>query len=224
MLLVHVPSVSFIVQIPETIDFSWYEGAVHVGYKDAGLEASAAVHHATKLCSILLKQIGNRSILFLYTDGGPDLRLTFVSVQLSMRALFLNVDFDLLIVGRTPPNHSWRNPVERIMSIINLGLHACVGMMRKEGSTEFEQATKNANNLNALREAVKDRYVDELKSSIQPPVHHLNGITSRLELKGRPSSVFESADTEEIEALGKLDSTLERSDTSKLVLSRSPSC
>ena len=72
-----IPSVSLIVQIPETIDSSWYEGVVHVGYKDAVLEPSTALRHAAELYSILLAKIGNRSVLFLYTDGGPDHRLTF---------------------------------------------------------------------------------------------------------------------------------------------------
>lgn len=62
----------------------------------------------------------------MYTDGGPDHRLTYVSVQLSLIAIFLELDLDVLIAARTAPNYSWANPVERIMSIINLGLQ-CVG-------------------------------------------------------------------------------------------------
>ena len=67
--------------------------------------------------------------LFLYSDGGPNHRLTYVSVQLSLIALFLNFDLDILIACRTAPSHCWANPVERIMSIINLGLQ-CIGIMR----------------------------------------------------------------------------------------------
>ena len=215
-----VPSVSFIVQIPETMESSWYDGLVHVGYKDAVLEHSTALRHASELYSILLKQIENKSILFLYPDGGPDHQLTFFSVQLSLIALFLNLDLDLLVVGRTAPNHSWKNPVERIMSIINLGLQ-CVGMMRSKGSEEFEKAIKTANGVNALREA--DWYGNEMKSSLRPAVQLLNSITSRLELHGKPFSVFESADSNEIdpfwEVLHQVDCTLEKSETSKSVLS-----
>ena len=123
-----IPSVSFIIKIPETIEDSWYEGEVNVGYKDAVFEPSSSLRHSTELYSILIPKIGNKSVLFVYTDGGPDHRLTFFSVQLTLVALFLNLNLDLLVVGRTAPNHSWRNPVERIMSVINLGLQ-CVGMM-----------------------------------------------------------------------------------------------
>lgn len=47
------------------------------------------------------------------------------------------MDLDVLIAARTAPNHSWANPVERIMSIVNLGLQ-CVGMMRQKSSEDYE--------------------------------------------------------------------------------------
>ena len=61
-------------------------------------------------------------ILFVYSDGGPDHRLTYLTVQLSLIALFMNLDFDVLIAGQNGPSHSWAYPVERIMAIVNLGL------------------------------------------------------------------------------------------------------
>lgn len=65
---------------------------------------------------------------------------------------------------------------------------------------EFEKAIKNANNLNAVREAAKERYRDEVKTSLQPPLQLLTSITNHLELKREPFSVFDSADDDEIEA------------------------
>jgi len=56
-----------------------------------------------------------------------------------MVALFLNLD--VLVVCRAAPHNSWKNPVEQIMTVINLGLQ-CVGMMRQEGSSEFEKSLK----------------------------------------------------------------------------------
>ena len=78
-------------------------------------------------------------MLFLYTDGGPDHRLTYANVQLALIALFLNLNLDILVAGRTVPHHSWSNPVERMMAIVNLELQ-CVGVMRTKGSDEFEGA------------------------------------------------------------------------------------
>ena len=117
--LIH--SVTFIIDIPATIDGSWYVGEVYIGLKDAVFEPSSPLRHLTELYSILVKRIGDKKALFIYTDGGADHRLTFVSVQLALIALFLNLNLDFICAGRTCPYHSWRNPVERIMSTINLG-------------------------------------------------------------------------------------------------------
>ena len=78
-------------------------------------------------------------ILLIYTDGGPDHRSTYMSVKLSMIALFIELDLDELIALRTAPNNSWANPVERIMSIVNIGLQG-VGIIRKKGGDDLEKA------------------------------------------------------------------------------------
>ena len=81
-----IPSVVLVADIPDTIQESWYRGQVHVGYKDAAFEASSPMRHATEFSSILSSL--QRSILFLYRDGGPDHRLTYASVQVSLIAIF----------------------------------------------------------------------------------------------------------------------------------------
>ncbi len=95
----------------------------------------------------------NRHILFLYTDGGPDHRLTYISVQLSLIALFRHLNLDLLIAGRTAPSHSWANPVERIMAIVNLGFQ-CVGVMRKKMADDFEKCAFRCKTSNSFELAV----------------------------------------------------------------------
>ena len=133
---------SLINEISCSIEGSWYSGEVHVGIKDAVFEPSPPLRHTTELQSLLITRLQSKSVLFLYTNGGPAHCLTYISVQLSLIALFLNLDLDFLCVGRTAPYHSWRqNPVEQIMSIVNLGLQ-CVGLMRKEGAASFEAAVR----------------------------------------------------------------------------------
>ncbi len=61
-----------------------------------------------------------------------------MSVKLSMIALFIELDLDALVALRTAPSNSWANPVERIMSIVNIGLQG-IGVMRKKGSDDFEK-------------------------------------------------------------------------------------
>ena len=68
---------------------------------------------------------------FSQLDGGPDHCSTFVSVQLSLIALFINLNLDLLCSAWTAPYQSWRNPMERIMSILKLGFQS-VGIMRSQ--------------------------------------------------------------------------------------------
>ena len=90
--------------------------------------------------------------LFIYSDGGPDHRLTYLSVQLSLISIFLELDLDFLCAARTAPCHSWRNPAEHIMSIVNLGLQ-CVGLMQGQMSEEDEAAISNCSNISQLCQA-----------------------------------------------------------------------
>lgn len=69
-----------------------------------------------------------------------------MSVKLSMIALFLELDLDVLIALRTAPSNSWANPVERVMSIVNLGLQG-VGLMRSKRDDDFEKAICELNYL-----------------------------------------------------------------------------
>ena len=45
--------------------------------------------------------------------------------------LFIKLDLDVLIAERTAPSHSRDNPIERVMSILNIGLQS-VGVTRTE--------------------------------------------------------------------------------------------
>ena len=52
-------------------------------------------------------------------------------------ALFRASHFDLLVAGRCAPGQSWMNPVERIMSLLNLALQN-VALERDASSMEVE--------------------------------------------------------------------------------------
>ena len=67
-----------------------------------GFQSSSSMRHATELHSFLLETFGNKTI---YSDGGPDHRLTYVSVQLPLIALFLNLNLDFLVACQTEPSH-----------------------------------------------------------------------------------------------------------------------
>ena len=50
------------------------------------MEASSPMHHMTEL--LLIVQV-EKPIVFLYSDGGPDHRLTYISVQLTLISFFV---------------------------------------------------------------------------------------------------------------------------------------
>ena len=114
-------------------------------------------------------------ILCLYTDGGPDHRCNYGSVQIALICLFLCGDFDLLIAVHTAPNHSWTNPAECIMSILNLGLQD-VALKRDKMSSESEDLFLTVNNLIEIRKKAQEysRLESELKKSIASVQNMLN--------------------------------------------------
>ena len=184
-----IPSVTLVVEISQKIQESWYRGQVYVGYKDASFEASSPMRHATELSSLLSSNDDyQNTILFIYSDGGPDHRLTYASVQVSLIGLFLKLDLNFLCAARTAPSHSWRNPVERVMSTLNLGLQ-CIGLMREKGDAEFEAQAAKCNSLTALREAAER--MPNFRSSALDSVAHVKSLLvmllERLELKGKNS-------------------------------------
>lgn len=102
-----VPSVILVNDLPEEISGSWYRGQVHVLLKDTVFEPSSPFRHACELYNVLQSSSVSKSVLFIYADGGPDHRLTYVSVQFSLVCLFRKMDLDYLCAGRTAPYHSW---------------------------------------------------------------------------------------------------------------------
>ena len=197
-----VPSVIFELEVPETIEGSFYRGKVHVGIKDIVQEPSTPIRHATELKTILESKSAVQPVLFVYTDGGPDHRLTYLSVQLSYIAIYLALDLDMLVAVRTPPMASWKNPPERIMSILNLALQ-CVGIMRASMADEFESKIKSANTLKLLRaKAESDKNLAEaMHDSIESVKVLLTQLFQRLKLKDENVSVFPPASTEQQESL-----------------------
>jgi hypothetical protein len=165
-----IPSVTMLVDIPDSVDEgSFYRGQVYVGVKNLVLEPTSLIRHATELWKILTDEEQHRKpILCIYTDGGPDHRLTYLSVQLSLVCLFLTGDFDMIVAVRTPPMSSWKNPPERIMSILNLALQT-VGLMRANVDDDGERRLKSANSVGQLRELAKDHVMKQhMEDSIEP--------------------------------------------------------
>ena len=199
-----IPSVSLRVTIPDTISESWYTGQVNVTYKEKAFEASSPIRHATELFCSLQGKVDKHPILFLYSDGGPDHRVTYTSVKLSLLALYFALDLDYLCAAHTAPYHSFRNPVERVMAIINLGLQS-VGLSREKLSPDFESLMEKCSTMADLREMNRKQpgFDKDVMDSIAPAKIILSDITRRLELKGQQFTLGTSATDDDMIKLWK---------------------
>ena len=200
---------------------SWYTGEVYVGITDAVFKPSSAIGHVKELSNCLNIKMADRHMLFVYTDGGPDHRLTYVSVQLFLIALFLNMDMDVLVACRTAPCNSWAKPVERIMSIINLVLQ-CEGVMRRKGGENFERCVATCNTLKDLRSKCND-FKSDVIDTLEPAKELISNVIKRLQLKGEKFQIFHSATDSEINSFWEiLLSNVTKQDTTKKSLDKLP--
>ena len=196
------PSVCLKIDIPDTIENSFYKGKVTVTYKDSVFQPSTPFRHGIEIQRILENGDGDvPPVLIIYSDGGPDHRITYHSVKLALIVLFKILDLDLLIAGRTAPGHSWLNPSERIMSVLNLAFQN-VALMRDECTGEMEMTLKGANSLAEIR-GKADR-VRGLKQAwiqaVQPIIETLESRTNQLSLKGEQFTCKDAATDEDVTA------------------------
>ena len=128
---------------------------MHVFLKDSIFEASSPTRHTTELSRLLKRIFPNTAAVVMYTDGGPGHNCKHMSVRLGLLALFLELDLDTMAVMRTALTQSWGNPVERVMSVLNLGLQG-VALARKEmGDEEYEKEFKSCNGMSAVRKVAE---------------------------------------------------------------------
>ena len=175
----------------------------------------------TELPQIMKTGNIEKEIMCLYTDGGPDHRVTYLSVQVSLICLFLRTNADMVIAVRTPPQNSWKDPAERVMPILNIGLQS-VGLMRRSLSdVALEHKLKSAKNMKGIRAMVEntDGLKEQVIESVRPVKELLEDIFSRLKQKDKNFKTFHSASDEDINKLWteilKIDPTLTPSDTTK---------
>ena len=89
------------------------------------------------------------------------------------------------------------------MSILNIGLQ-CVGVMRKE-TESFEESLKQCNNLSAIRSLGEKQpsLAGEVNNALEPMKALLQGIFTRLSIKGHSFSTFTAASTTDIDEMMK---------------------
>lgn len=194
-----VPSVCFIIDIPSSPNDSFYNGLVHVTVKDKVFEASSPMRHLTENIALLRHKYCtdgvnlDKPILIRYSDGGPDHRVTYRSVQLCSLVEFIALDLDMIVCARTAPSMSYLNPAERTMSLLNIGLQN-VSLRRENMAPEFEllargKTLKGLRNIAERNEKFKEKY----KESTNVPIEILKQRFRKLKWKGESVVVNEAA-------------------------------
>ena len=200
-----VPSVSLVTNIPESPQDSFFGGKVFVTLKDKVFEPSSPFRHAAEILRILRANFSednvdlSKPILAIKTDGGPDHRVTFYTVQAALVVVFMQLDLDMLIAIRTAPNHSWCNPAERCMSILNLALQH-TALARQEMPDNFEKKIKNKSSMAAVRNVAEcdPELKNAFSESMNPVLDLLSERFSRMKLKGEQFKVYRGASSEKI--------------------------
>ena len=209
----------FHIDIPPNVGDSFYNGDVHVTVKDKVFSPSSALRHTTETVKILRSESTtdglnlNHPVLFLYTDGGPDHRTNFFSVQLSYFAMLVALDLDMLIATRTAPSQSYNNPAERCMSLLNMALQH-VSLQRREMDASCELRVKSLSSLKKLRctsekqPEIKERLIE----SLDPVIAQLKQRFSQLKLHDEPVLVHDAATEEVIKLISSLLDILKETD------------
>lgn len=204
-----IPSVLFHVNIPSDPRDSFHRGKIHVTVKDKVFQPSSPMRHAAENSKIL-REIStddgldlDSPILFLYSDGRPDHRTNFKSVQLAGIAMFISLNLDMYIAVRTAPMQSYANPAERCMSCLNFALQN-VSLCRE--LTDIELRLKSLTSLTKLRNAaerdpkIKDAYLE----SVSPVITILNERFRKLVWQEEVVEVHQPADEESIQSMKEM--------------------
>ena len=123
----------------------WYSGQVFYRFKSMISKGSSAMQRAAEIADIMMEHFNKTPLcLFVHSNGDPVRKADNLYVQKAYIALFLQHNFEEILITRTAANLSYRNPVERVHSIANLGLQS-TGLTRKPMSKNLEKIMHNAN-------------------------------------------------------------------------------
>ena len=97
-------------------------------YKDAAFEPSSLIRHADELVPILRSKTLTHPVLFLYSGGGSNQRVTYTRVKSALIAVFL----------------------ERVMSVLNIGLQSVALARNTVNEKDIEDAVTKCNTVEPL--------------------------------------------------------------------------
>lgn len=77
-------------------------------------QLSSPICHSTEITGIVHKYFSSnghsaeKPVFIIVSDGGPDHRVTCLSVKVTMIALFQALNLDMLVCARMCPHQSWQ--------------------------------------------------------------------------------------------------------------------
>ncbi|XP_033753387.1 uncharacterized protein LOC117336839 [Pecten maximus] len=197
------PSVILQCDIPKEINDSFVRGQVTTVINDSVLQQSSPFRHNAVLAKLLAEKETMQPILMKFTDGGTDQRNNIESVKCATICLFRELNLDMIILGRCAPGHSYVNPAERVMSILNLGLQN-VALQREVSDEESEKYFKRCNGMADMRELLNTKK-PELKQSwidvVEPVQSIIRNRFLRLSLKDVPFAAMDPVPDTDIDLL-----------------------
>ena len=174
--------------LPEKATGSFFTGQVYIRIKDSVSEPSDPLIHVVELLSDLLND--KETFFTIFIDGGRDHNIKYLYVHCVLLALFKIGNFDKLNVGLCIPNHSWRDPVERCMSLLNIGLQVLA--LQRHHAGIFESTMSSCKTMKALRSQPDQKigFKEAFISSIEHSRRLVESSFSGLELKGKQRKIF----------------------------------
>ena len=196
------PSVILQCKVPSDVDKSFVRGQVTTVVNDSTFQASSPFRHNAVLGKMISQQENYPPVLIKFTDGGTDQRNNLESVKCATICLFKVLNLDMVILCRCAPGHSYVNPAERVMSILNLGLQN-VALQRKATDDDSEAQFKRCNSMADLRELAKKK--PQLKNTWLESVESVQSLVRnrflRLKLKEDPFAALDPILDEGIDEL-----------------------
>ena len=117
-----VPSVILECDIPDAVDESFVRGQVHTATNDAVFQVASRFRHAAATIRLMKKKHQSPPVIMKFTDDGTDQRNNLELLKFASIIIFKALNLDMYILARCALGHSWINPAERVMSILNLVL------------------------------------------------------------------------------------------------------
>ena len=132
--------------------------------------------------------------LYVYSDGDPERKADNLPVQISCIGFFLQQNFNKMLIARIATNLFYRNLVERIHSIGNLGLQS-PGLMGKRMSENMKKIMCNDSLNDEVRNLCKikdknSKLVTELKKNGDQPKNLMGEVYKELSLKDTLKDYF----------------------------------